>query len=288
MTRRSTQIDRRALFSSAAAAALLAATGVSAAGAPRQGGRLRMALSGAARSDSWTSGGGLFMQVARQGVVFDTLTEVAADGTLRAELATGWRASDDARNWVFDLRPGVTFHDGTPFTADDVVASLAPQLEAGVEVVSPSQVRVTLDVPAPSLPLLLSQPEYVIRPAHAPDAGIGTGLYRVKDFTPGQRLLATRVAEHYKDGQAGWFDSVELTSIPSQTVRGQALREYLVDVAELTDAAVVQGMPDVVLMPDERRPAYAVLTEVAQPAQISHLRPLDNLRGPERWWFAQG
>jgi peptide/nickel transport system substrate-binding protein len=100
MSRRTSLMDRRALFSSAAAAALLAATGVSAAGAPQRGGRLRMALSGAARSDSWTSGEGLFMQIARQGLVFDTLTEVAADGTLRPELATGWLASEDALVWT--------------------------------------------------------------------------------------------------------------------------------------------------------------------------------------------
>lgn len=288
MTRRSPHIDRRALFSSAAAAALLATTGVSAQGAPRQGGKLRMALSGAARSDTWNSGDGLFMQVARQGVVFDTLTEVAADGTLRQELAIGWTAANDAREWMFDLRPGVTFHDGMPFTANDVVASLTPHLDAQFEAVTPAQLRITLATAMPSLALLLSQPEFVIRPAHALDTGIGTGLYQVKDFTPGQRLLATRVPTHYKDGQAGWFDTIELTSIPSQTVRGQALREYLVDAADLNDPALVQGIPDVVALPDARRPAYAVLTDVAQPAQVSHLRPLDNLRGPERWWFVQG
>lgn len=90
-------MDRRALFASGAAAALLAATGVSAASMPKAGGRLRMALSGAARSDTWGQGEGLFMQVARQGLIFDTLTEIAADGTLRGELATAWQGSADGR-----------------------------------------------------------------------------------------------------------------------------------------------------------------------------------------------
>ncbi len=40
-------------------------------------------------------GDGLFMQVARQGLIFDTLTEIAADGTLRGELATAWQGSED-------------------------------------------------------------------------------------------------------------------------------------------------------------------------------------------------
>ena len=116
-------LDRRALFASGAAAALLAASGVSA--APMRGGRLRAALSGASRDDRWDAvPSGLFMQAAVQGAVFDTLTEIAADGTLRGELATGWQAEDGGRVWTFDLRSDVSFHDGVPLTAQDVVASL--------------------------------------------------------------------------------------------------------------------------------------------------------------------
>lgn len=35
-----------------------------------------------------------------------------------------WEANDDASSWVFDLRDGVTFHDGSPFGADDVIYSM--------------------------------------------------------------------------------------------------------------------------------------------------------------------
>ena len=280
-------IDRRALFSSAAAAALLAASGVSAAGAPVRGGRLRMALSGAARSDDWRQGDGLFMQVARQGLVFDTLTEVAADGTLRAELAMAWRAQEGGRVWQFDLRPDVAFHDGARFRAEDVVASLAPLGAGQVEALGALSVEVRFAQPMRDLPLVLSQPEFVIRAAHDLDGAVGTGMYRVRQFDPGQRLLTERVSTHYKDGTAGWFDEVELTSIPSEQVRGQALGAYMVDAADIQDSGVVGGLPDVTLLPTRTRPSFAVLSEVAQPARISALRPLDNLRAAERWWFAQ-
>jgi len=284
MTRRS-HMDRRALFTSGAAAALLAASGVSAAGVPKPGGRLRMALSGADRSNSWAKGDGLFMQVARQGLVFDTLTEVAADGTLRPELALQWRASEDGQVWTFDLRPDVHFHDGRPFTSMDAAASLTPVLRAEMMPRGPHELQIRLALPDAGLPLRLAQPDHVIRPAHAPNSGIGTGLYQVKRFVPGQRLLAVRVAQHYKDGSAGWFEEVELTSIPSEIVRSQALGEYLVDAADLHDASGLAGLPDVVLLPDARDPVQAVSTDLAQPAQISTLRPLDNLRAAERWWF---
>ena len=285
MTRRSSIMDRRALFASGAAAALLAASGVSAGGLPRSGGRLRMALSGAVRGDTWMHGDGLFMQVARQGLVFDTMTEVAADGTLRAELATGWHSVDTGSTWAFDLRQGVTFHDGTAFTAKDIVSSLAPLLGADVTftITDKYALTISLTAPNPGFPMILSQPEYVIRPAHAPDAGIGTGLYRVKHFAAGQQLLTARIAKHFKDGDAGWFDEVELVSIPSEPVRVQALAEYLVDAADVTEAVVLH---DVSLLPHNRNPTCAVSTDLAQPAQISQLRPLDNLRAAERWWFS--
>lgn len=284
MTKRASLLDRRALFSSAVAATLLAATGVSAAG-PQRGGRLRMALSGASRDDSWATGDGLFMQVARQGLVFDTLTEVGADGTLRGELATGWTSSTDARVWSFDLCNGVRWHDNRRFDADDVVATLAPWVNGIVEAKGRLQVTITLHEPDARLPLLFAQPEHVIRPAHDLEGGIGTGLYRVTDFTPGQRLRATRQRHHYKDGKAGWFDEVELSSIPAEAVRGQALGEYLVDAVDTQRAQGLAALRDVVLLPDSKQPMQAVSDLVMMPAQVSYQRPLDNLRAAERWWF---
>jgi peptide/nickel transport system substrate-binding protein len=55
--------------------------------------------------------------------VFDRLVEIRPDLSLRPGLATAWRQLDD-RTWEFELRRGVTFHDGSPFTAEDVKASI--------------------------------------------------------------------------------------------------------------------------------------------------------------------
>lgn len=43
-------------------------------------------------------------------------------------MTTSWEASDDASSWVFDLREDVTFHDGSPFGADDVIYSMTRHL----------------------------------------------------------------------------------------------------------------------------------------------------------------
>jgi len=59
-------------------------------------------------------------------LAFDGLTQFDADGRLLPALADRWTAGNDGngRRYVFHLRPGVTFHDGTPLTAAAVRASM--------------------------------------------------------------------------------------------------------------------------------------------------------------------
>lgn len=291
-------IDRRALFASGAAAALLAATGLSAQAGPARGGRLRAALSGASRLDRFdvTQDHGLFMQVAMIGTIFDTLTEVAADGTLRGELATGWQGNADARVWTFQLRGGVDFHDGSRFTARDVVESFELHCAAllsdvaDIEAQSADRVRIVLHAGDPDFPYRLSDPRLVIYPAQemaqAMAEGVGTGLYRLHRFQPGRQVLAHRVAHHYKDGQAGWFDTVELVALSSDVVRAEALREHYVDAADLTHTADLQDLAGITVLPEEHFMTTAVDACLALPAQVGSRWPMDNLRAAERWWMA--
>ena len=145
------RVDRRALFASGAAAALLAATGMSLAGTPRRGGHLRLAVP---RAEA-----GLTPQA--QSALFESLTELTPDGVLRGRLATEWQASQQASVWDLTLRRDVVFHDGAPMTAQDVVASLyqapigLPGLRAA-EIVAQDRLRVTLQDSDPHLPIRLA------------------------------------------------------------------------------------------------------------------------------------
>ena len=49
--------------------------------------------------------------------LFDTLTTLDDKGNAQPKLALSWSHSDDYKSWTFKLRPGVKFHDGTPFNA---------------------------------------------------------------------------------------------------------------------------------------------------------------------------
>jgi peptide/nickel transport system substrate-binding protein len=56
--------------------------------------------------------------------MYETLVNRSADGKLEPTLALSWKMTSDPSVWEFKLRPNVKFHDGTPFTAKDVVFSL--------------------------------------------------------------------------------------------------------------------------------------------------------------------
>lgn len=297
MTRRSV-MDRRALIASGAAAALLTATGVSAQTRPTRGGRMRAALSGARRDDLFDSrqAHGTFMQVAMAGAVFDTLTEIAADGTLRGELATHWHGAPDARTWRLELRKDVVFHHGKPLEASDVAASFElhrTSLLADVTRMTALEthvLQVELAGEDTDFPYRLSDPRLVVYPGDdlsaAMQAGIGTGLYRVHRFQPGRQVLGHRVETHYKDGRAGWFDEIELVSLPSGAVRAEALRDAYVDVVDLTHTSDLGDMARIKTLPNCHVISTAVADRLCVPRQVGAHRPLDNLRAAERWWMA--
>jgi peptide/nickel transport system substrate-binding protein len=57
-------------------------------------------------------------------VVYDTLIAMDQDGRFHPQMLQKWNVSDDRVTWTFTLRPGLAWHDGSPVTADDCIASL--------------------------------------------------------------------------------------------------------------------------------------------------------------------
>jgi peptide/nickel transport system substrate-binding protein len=278
-----TRIDRRALFTSGAAAALLAATGTSLAASPRAGGALRLAL---------PRESGLLDLVAR-GAVLDCLTEIAPDGLLRAELASAWESRDAAQVWRFELRQDVSFHDGTPLQAADVVDSLQGRSVAGADQMSVTaldlyRVEIQLAQPNPHLPYLLAGPDHVIAPQGAVDVPlaqlVGSGCYQVERAQDGRHFRATKVAGHYKEGQAGWVESLEVIVIPDAAVRAEALRDGFVDVAALPQPAELLKRGGFLYHPSAEDMALATRSDVGIPRVVGQQSALDDGRIAERWW----
>jgi len=223
--------------------------------AQTRGGKLTAGLGGANTSDSWDgrTHSDIFMIASAQGAVFDCLTEVAADGSLIGELAESWEASADAKVWTFNLRQGVTFHNGKSFGADDVIESLQIHVAEGAKSaaqpivaaisemtkINDYQVQFTLEAGNADLPYLLSDYHLLMYPAgqieEAIAKGIGTGLYQAQSFDPGVRMVATRYADHYKGDDAGFFDEIEYIAINDNTARTNALLTGQVDAINRID-----------------------------------------------------
>lgn len=280
-----TRIDRRALFATGSAAALLAAAGVSAEARPARGGHLRAALSGGDRNESWRQvPGGRFLQSARN-AVFESLTEIAPDGTLQPALAESWQGSEDGRVWSFRIREETVFHNGASLAQSDVVASLRA---FGLSAEAGDAVTVRLDRPDRAFPIRLARNGFAVFRADELAAGApvtGTGLYRIRRFDTGRGFLGQRVESHRKDGTAGWFDTVELVAISNPDVRAEAVRDGFVDVADQPAPHDLADRPNIRLIPGNGEIGAALRTGIHRPPRTGQ-SPLDDMRFVERWWTA--
>ena len=160
---------------------------------------------------------------------YDRLTYIDPDGKVEPMLATSWTAGADGKTLTFQLRPGVTFHDGTAFNAAAVKANIErgktversavkPDLASidSVDVVSDLEVRFNLSAPNAALPAILSdRPGMMISPAAFanPDLalkGVGAGPYRVVEIQPSSLLVWERY-EGYWDADAQKLKRIEMT-----------------------------------------------------------------------------
>ena len=220
----------------------MAATGALGQARPRRGGHLRLGIV----APSWRKDLDTLrpmtqaLRLLGHGAVYDCLVEVTAAGALVGELAESWEASTDARTWVFTLRRGVVFHDNSDLTAQQVVRSMRAQMVRGydgrvlledvesVEAVGTSQVVFRLRSPNAEFPFRLADPSLVI----AANAGVGTGLYRLDENTDEATIHLVRVSEHYKDGNAGWFDRVSALLFATAEAAFTALRAGHIDLVD--------------------------------------------------------
>ncbi len=249
---------RRALQLGAVGAGALAAGVKPASAEKKQGGNLRVGISGGNTVDNLDGAThtDAFMQLLCSGTIFDCLTEVKADGSLGGELAESWEASADASTWTFKLREA-EFHNGKSFGADDVIASLnhhrgEKSKSAAKPIVQPIEemtklddrtIRFTLKNGNADFPYLLSDYHLLMYPAEgfdeAIEKGIGTGAYTLTDFEPGVRASGEKNRNDYRDDR-GHFDSVEYVGINDTAARINALVTGEVDVINKIEPKTVR------------------------------------------------
>lgn len=185
-------------------------------------------------------------------------------------LAEKWEASPDNRTFTLHLRPGVTWSDGTPFTAADVLFTLQAVFDPKTESViteqltvdgkpitaaAPDDRTVILTYPAPSGPGLRLLDVLVILPKHKlegalkdgtmanawnsatpPSDIVGTGPFTLREYVPGQRIVLDRNARYWRkaaDGtQLPYLDRVVLQVIPDQDAELLRLQAGDIDMTQ--------------------------------------------------------
>ena len=179
----------------------------------------------------------------------------------RPMVAERWEASDDLRSWTITIREGITYHDGTTRTADDVIPSMerwgarAPlgtsyfRLVDRVEKVDERTVRITFNKPFGLAIAYLSNAPYIMpkgvasKPADERiETFIGSGPFRLLDWREGDRLVFERY-EGYQprgeptSGRAGarlvYVDRVVSKEVPDAATRVSALEVGELDAAHL-------------------------------------------------------
>ena len=185
--------------------------------------------------------------------IFDTLTRWDASLKLIPGLATAWKNVNET-TWEFTLRPGVKFHDGSPFTGEDVKATLERNMVPGktvvqagfatieaVQLVNPTTVRIVTKKPDPLMPVRMAQMGSQIYPArfNASDAGIselarkpvGTGAYRFVEWVKDDRLVMEANREWWGwEGKPPAVERITWKPIPDDFARLSALQRGEVDI----------------------------------------------------------
>ncbi|MGF1501848.1 MAG: ABC transporter substrate-binding protein [Paracoccaceae bacterium] len=171
-------------------------------------------------------------------------------GRPEPDLAEAWEATPDAKVWTFTLRDGVSFHDGSALTAEDVVFSLLrTQSETidsptkgvmgiieAAEAVDDRTVKVTLKSSHADFPLLVM--DYRIRIVSKAacggdldalcESGVGTGPFKLASLD----VEGTSVLERFDEFWAGpaGVETVEIIAIADQEARIAALQAGQIDI----------------------------------------------------------
>ena len=156
--------------------------------------------------------------------IFEGLVKASPDGSIVPAVASDYEISEDAKTYTFTLREGVTFHNGEPVTAEDVVYSLercAGSENDGTPLVSafsnvskisaPDERHVTVELSEPSLEFLNSMTAAIIPEGSGPtitETMTGTGPFRFISYAPQDNLVMERYDGYWNQEKAAKLDKV--------------------------------------------------------------------------------
>ena len=178
--------------------------------------------------------------------VFEGLTRFASDGSIVPGLAESWEISDHGLTYIFKLREGVKFHDGTTMDAEDVKFSL-DRINAEdsanaqkalysaiseVNVIDPTTVEIKLSEPNGNMLFNLAWGDAVIVAPESIEGikqtPVGTGAFKFDSWTQGDRIELSRNPDYW--GEPAKLDNVTFKFISDPTAAFAAVMAEDVDV----------------------------------------------------------
>ena len=201
-------------------------------------------------------------------LLYDTLSEWTALDTFEPGLAEEWSVSDDGLVWTFKIREGVTFHDGSPCTAEDVAWSLNWTIENEIETfafylvnfaevvaLDDTTLQVTLTEPVGNMISALLIYVWIVPPSvwegMAYDdimefedlaAAIGTGPYKLVEWVEGEYLIL-EANENYFQGKPA-IDRIIYQEYATEDAMVQALLAGEIDVIDIVPSTAIPTLEE--------------------------------------------
>lgn len=222
--------------------------------------------------------------------VFDALTELQRDGQMNPRLAESWTFSPDLKEWTFKLRKGVKFHDGSPFSADDVVFTInrikadatTPvrtfiRLVDKVEKVDDHTVKFSLIQPYGIFHRQISYVNLMSKTyfEKVGDQGyatkpVGTGPYKLVRWAKDDRMELEANAGYWRGAPA--IKKATYRPIPAESSRSAALLSGEVDVVPALPPSLIEQLKSAPGLDVNVAPGFRVIFAAFNPNKP----PLDN------------
>jgi len=243
-------------ISAAAAGSILTYAGQVFASTPTKGGHVKMSPSLHGPNDTFDPAMATSdIDYCRHRGHYNSLIQLNDDITPRGELAEEFSANSNATEWTFKLRKDVEWHDGSKFSADDVIYSMNRHYgEKSTSVAKPLvsvvnewkkvdqyTVKAILDSPFADLATVLGEKQFKIIKNGTTDFQnpVGTGPYKLEEFKPGVRTIQVRNENYWREG--GNFDTIEIFAITDSVARVSALLSGDIDMmSDLNPKAIKQ------------------------------------------------
>jgi peptide/nickel transport system substrate-binding protein len=207
---------------------------------PRRGGTLKLASVGGSSSDTLDAQNALNIpDFPRVLALYSPLMRIDANAQLQPALATEFIPNKDSTLWTIRLRRGVVFHDGSPFTAADVLYSfrrmanpktplpgasfLAPLDLKATKLLDPHTLQIPCHKPYSIFPEAIANDSCLMVPTgYDPKHPIGTGPFKYESFTPGVESQFTRFEDYWVSGQP-YADTLVVSDYQDSTAQANAL-----------------------------------------------------------------